>query len=112
MEHIIVDAILAALGHDDHAAIDAKTLRYEDIDSPNESAALEMFFRKRMTWNEWTLVVEALQKVFKGDYVHCLFDVMKTGPQAQVEYLGIGRLYDPNNAQAGTARRSHNIGLA
>ena len=112
MEHIIVDAILAALEHDDNVAIDAKTLRYEDVDFPNESAALEMFFRKQMTWHEWTLVVDALQKVFKGDYVHCLFNVMKTIPQAEVEYLGIGRLYDPNNAQAGTAGRSLNIGLA
>ena len=112
MEHIIVDAILDALGHDDYAVIDAKTLRYEDVDSPNESAVLEMFFRNKMTWHGWTLVVDALQKVFKGNYVHCLFDVMMTVPQAEMKYLGNGRLYDPNNAQAGTARRSRNIGLA
>ena len=112
MEHVIVDAILAASEHDDFAVIHAQTLQYEDVHSPNESAALEIFFRQRMTWHGWTLVVDALQKVFKGDYVHCLFDVMMKVPQAETKYMGVGRLYNPSNVQAGTARRSGNIGLA
>ena len=112
MEHIIVDAILVAIDHDDSALIDAKTLRYEDVDSPNESAALEMIFWKQMTWHSWTLVVDALQKVFKGEYVRCLFDVMMIVSQGEMDYLGVGTLYDPKNAQGGTAQRSRNIGLA
>ena len=112
MEHVIVDAILAASAHDDTAAIDAQTLRYEDIDSPNESVALEILFRNRLTWHDWTLVVDALQKVFKGDYVYCLFDVMLNVRGARTEFMGIGSLYNPSHAQTGTARRSWDIELA
>lgn len=112
MEHIIVDAILAAEEHDESAAIDARRLRYEDVESPNESAALEIFFRNQMTWHGWTVVVDALQKVFNGEYVHCLFDVMLTVSHAEVAYMGFGRLYDPRNIHTGTARRSRNIGNA
>lgn len=95
MEHVIVDAILAASAHDDTAVIDAQNLRYEDVDSPNESVALEILFRNQLTWHDWTLVVDALQKVFKGDYVHCLFDVMLNVPEAQTKYMGVGSLYNP-----------------
>lgn len=98
MEQVIVNAILAAAEHDDEAAIDARKLRYEDVDSPNGSAALEIYFYNQMTWLGWTLVVDAVQKVFKGDYVHCFFDVMLALPQAELKHMGIGTLFDPKKA--------------
>ena len=109
VEHIIVDAILAAEGHDETATINARRLRYEDTESPNETAALEIFFRNPMTWLGWTTVVDALQKVFKGEYVHLWFDVVIKEPQG-TRYLAIGRLFDPRKVPDGTARRSHSIG--
>ena len=86
--------------HDDHGTIDVKTLRYEDVDSPSpsDSAVLEMFFHSQMTWHRWSLVVEALQKVFKGDYVDLMFDVMLTVRPAELKYLGTGRLFDPKDS--------------
>ena len=96
MEHIIVDAIFDAEAHDETSTIKAGKLRYEDTESPSETAALEIFFRFPMTWHGWTTVVDALQKVFKGDYVNLWFDVVineRQGPR----YVAIGRLFDPRN---------------
>lgn len=99
MEHVILDAMLAVEEHDDHAAISVPTLKYEDVDSPTtESAVLEMFFRSRITWHRWSLVVDALQKVFKGDYVKLMFDVEVIISPAELMYIGSGTLYNPKDA--------------
>ena len=84
--------------HDDHEEINVTTLRYEDVDSPTEKAALEIFFRTRMTWLQWSLVVDGMQKVFKGDYVDLLFDVVMAVTPTKLKYIGRGRLYDPRVA--------------
>ena len=99
MEHIILDAMLAVEEHNDHAAISVPTLRYEDVHSPTtESAVLEMVFRRQTTWHRWSLVVEALQKVFKGDYVNLMFDVQVNITPAELMYIGSGTLYNPKDA--------------
>ncbi len=98
VEHVIADAMLDVAEHDDEEAINVTQLRYEDLHFPNESAALEMLFRSVMTWKEWALVMDTLHKVFKGDYVALLFNVVMRLPQAKVRYLGNGRLYHPNDA--------------
>ncbi len=88
--------------HDDQEAINVTTLRYEDVVSPTERAALEMYIRSPirspMTWDGWSHVVDALQKVFKGDYVELLFEVEVTVTPTKWRYIGRGRLYNPKDA--------------
>lgn len=98
VEHVILDAVLDAVEHDDHEAINVTTLRYEDVHSRTESAALEMFFRSPMTWDGWSIVVDALQKVFKGVYVNLVFEVAVALTPGKLRYIGPGRLYNPKDA--------------
>lgn len=98
MEQVILNAMLDVGEHDDQGAINETTLHYEDIYSPTERAALEICPRNRMTWHGWSLVVDALQKVFKGDYVELSFGVAMTVTPTQLRYLGLGRLYKPKDA--------------
>ena len=90
--------MLDVAGHDDHETINVTTLRYEDVNLPTESSALEMFFRSKITWHGWSLVVEALQKVFKADYVDLMFGVAMTIRPGELRYIGFGRLYNPKDA--------------
>lgn len=98
VEQVILNAMLDVGEHDDQGAINETTLHYEDIYSPTERAALEICPRNRMTWHGWSLVVDALQKVFKGDYVELSFGVAMTVTPTQLRYLGLGRLYKPKDA--------------
>ena len=98
MEQVILNAMLDVEEHDDYEMINVTTFRYEDVNFSTESAALEMFLRSQMTWYEWSLVVDALQKVFKGDYVDLVFGVAMTVTPAKLRYIGFGRLYNPKDA--------------
>ena len=98
MEQVILNAMLDVAVRDDHETISVTKLRYEDVNLPTESSALEMFFRSKMTWHGWSLVVEALQKVFKDEYVNLMFGVAMTVRPGELRYIGFGRLYNPKDA--------------
>ena len=98
VEHVISYAVLDAVEHDDQETITVTALRYEDVDSPTESAGLEMFFRSPMTWDGWSTVVDSLQKVFKGNYMDLAFEVVVTVTPDKFRYIGQGRLYNPKDA--------------